>query len=149
VNDDGAIHRATKDEVESVRALFREYEASLDFDLCFQDFAEELADPLAYYAAVMLSDDGCVALRHLDEDTCEMKRLFVRSASRGRHLGRALAESIIRQAKDSGYARMKLDTVPSMAEAITLYRSLGFRETDAYRYNPIAGALYFELDLTT
>jgi ribosomal protein S18 acetylase RimI-like enzyme len=149
VDDDSAVHRATIDEVECVRALFREYEASLDFDLCFQDFAEELADPFAYYVAIMLSKDGCVALRHLDEDTCEMKRLYVRSASRGRHLGRALAESIIRQGRDAGYSTMKLDTVPSMTEAISLYRSLGFKDTDAYRYNPIEGTLYLELDLTT
>jgi ribosomal protein S18 acetylase RimI-like enzyme len=141
------IHRASKNETESVRALFREYEASIGFDLCFQDFEEELSDPFAFYASILLSDDGCVALRHIDEHTCEMKRLYVRSASRGRHIGRRLAESVIALARDAGYTKMKLDTVPSMTAAISLHRSLGFIETAAYRYNPIKGALYFELDL--
>lgn len=148
MDDRDAIRRASTDEVEAVRALFREYEASLDFDLCFQGFDEELDDPFSCYVAILLSNDGCVALRRIDEHTCEMKRLYVRPDARGRHLGRALAESVVRLAKDAGYEKMRLDTVPSMTRAIDLYRSLGFKETDRYRYNPIEGALYFELDLT-
>lgn len=147
MNESDTIHRATKVEVDSVRALFLAYGASLDFDLCFQGFAEELDDPFATYVAILLSRDGCVALREIDARTCEMKRLYVRPESRGQHLGRALAESVIRLAREAGYARMKLDTVPSMTSAIKLYRSLGFKETSEYRYNPIEGALYFELDL--
>jgi putative acetyltransferase len=143
------IHSASKDEAGVVRSLFREYEASLDFDLCFQGFEEELSDPFGCYEAILICAEGCVALRRLDEHTCEMKRLYVRPRARGRHLGRALAESAVRLARDTGYTKMKLDTVPSMASAIGLYRSLGFEETDGYRYNPIEGALYFELDLTT
>lgn len=141
------IESATKAQADAVRELFREYEASLDFDLCFQGFEEELDDPFASYEAILLASDGCVALRRIDTEVCEMKRLYVRPAARGTSLGRALAESIVQLAKDNGYARMKLDTVPSMTSAIKLYRSLGFRETDSYRYNPIEGALYFELDL--
>ncbi len=149
MNDTNAIHRATTEEADAVRALFREYGESLDFDLCFQGFDDELEDPFAIYAAIWLSDSGCVALRRIDEQTCEMKRLYVRPSARGRELGRALAESVIRFAKDDGYTKMKLDTVPSMTRAIGLYRSLGFKETGGYRYNPVEGALYFELDLTT
>jgi GNAT superfamily N-acetyltransferase len=149
MNDTHAIHLATTEETDAVRALFREYGESLDFDLCFQGFEAELEDPFAIYAAILLSDGGCVALRRIDEQTCEMKRLYVRPDSRGRELGRALAESVIRFAKNDGYTKMKLDTVPSMTRAISLYRSLGFTETDGYRYNPIEGALYFELNLAT
>lgn len=148
MDDRDTIRRATSDEVETVRALFREYEASLDFDLCFQGFAEEPDDPFSCYVAILLSNDGCVALRRIDERTCEMKRLYVRPDARGRHLGRALAESVVRLARDAGYTTMKLDTVLSMTRAIDLYRSLGFKETDGYRFNPIEGALYFELELT-
>jgi putative acetyltransferase len=147
VGDRDAIHHAQKDEVEVVRALFREYAASLDFDLCFQGFAEELDDPFGTYEVILLSDDGCVALRRIDSETCEMKRLYVRPTARGRHLGRALVDAVINNARDAGYLKMKLDTVPSMGAAIALYRSFGFEETDGYRYNPIAGTLYLELDL--
>ncbi|MGB9112227.1 MAG: GNAT family N-acetyltransferase [Acidimicrobiales bacterium] len=148
MDDRDAIHRASKDEDDAVRALFREYAASLDFELSFQGFADELDDPFGSYEVILLSDDGCVALRRIDDQICEMKRLYVRRDARGRHLGRALAEAVVRHAKDAGYLKMKLDTVPSMTAAIALYRSLGFEETEGYRYNPIEGALYLELDLT-
>ncbi|MGA8297535.1 MAG: GNAT family N-acetyltransferase [Acidimicrobiales bacterium] len=149
MNNRNTIHLASRDEVDTVRELFDEYEASLDFDLCFQDFEKELEDPFAIYEAILLAPEGCVALRRIDEKVCEMKRLYVRPGGRGNHLGRALAESVIEIAKDRSYALVKLDTVPSMAAAIALYRSLGFKETSDYRYNPIEGALYFELELNS
>jgi len=140
----------------SVVALFREYEASLDFSLCFQDFEREVAELPGRYAPppgrlllgfVQGRALGCVAMRKLDAAACEMKRLYVRPEARGTGLGRRLAEQIVIEARECGYGTMRLDTVSTMRAAIALYRSLGFRETEPYCDNPIAGVLYFELAL--
>jgi ribosomal protein S18 acetylase RimI-like enzyme len=153
----GTLRQAVSPEdVATARTLFEEYAASLGFNLCFQGFDQELAGLPGDYAPpagrlLLLIEEGrvagCVALRRLGPGACEMKRLYVRPEFRGRSLGRFLAEAIIREARDLGYARLKLDTVPSMAAAIALYRDLGFREVAPYRENPILGALYFELRL--
>jgi ribosomal protein S18 acetylase RimI-like enzyme len=144
------------EDVATAGTLFQEYGASLGFKLCFQGFDQELAGLPGDYAPpagrlLLLIEDGkvagCVALRRLEADACEMKRLYVRPEYRGRALGRFLAESIISEARGLGYARLRLDTVPTMAVAIALYRDLGFREIAPYRENPISGALYFELRL--
>lgn len=144
------------DDVELVRAMFREYADGLGIDLCFQDFGAELAALPGKYAAprgvVLLAaiggeTVGCVAMRPLDGDACEMKRLYVRPAGRGRHVGRALAERLCECARAAGYARMRLDTLPSMREAVGLYASLGFVPTAPYVYNPIEGAMYLEREL--
>jgi len=140
----------------TVQALFREYAAALDFSLCFQGFDQELASLPGEYAPpggqVLLAlidgmPAGCVAQRPFGLDACEMKRLYVRPSARGVGAGRLLAERIVAGARQRGYARMLLDTVPQMTAAIALYRSLGFREIPPYRENPIPGALYFELHL--
>ena len=140
------IRPAQPGDVEAVQAL-REYADSLQVDLSFQDFETELADPLGFYELVLLAEDGCVALRRLDERTCEMKRLYVRPVARGGGLGRALAEAVIAEARRRRYARMLLDTLPPMSAAQALYRSLGFRAAESYRYNPVPGATFFELAL--
>ena len=144
------------DEIRAIRQLFQEYADSLDFKLDFQDFREELATLPGKYApplgSILVAREngetvGCVAVRPLGEEICEMKRLYVKPAHRGRRVGRELALAIIEEAKRLGYKAMRLDTVVAMKEASALYRALGFQPIEAYCYNPLPGAMYFELKL--
>jgi GNAT superfamily N-acetyltransferase len=135
------------------RELLLEYARSLPVDLSFQNFEEEIAGLPGDYDPILIAhwnDEvaGCVALRAIDGQVCEMKRLYVRAAFRGKRIGRSLAERIIAVARDRGFQRMRLDTIPSMREAIPMYTTLGFRDIAPYRYNPVPGARFLELRLT-
>jgi len=143
--------------LEVVRALFREYAESLNIDLSFQNFESEVADLPGKFAAphgsVLLAQSkgqiiGCIAMRPIDDTICEMKRLYIRPTGRGQQLGRQLGTMICRIAKEAGYTRIRLDTLPSMQAAISLYVSLGFKPIPAYVFNPIEGAIFMECDLT-
>jgi len=140
-------------DIAQAASLFRAYADALDVDLCFQGFDEELATLPGKYAPpageLLLAQDragaalGCVALRPLDAPgMCEMKRLYVRDAARGGGLGQALVAAIIAAAERRGYAEMRLDTLPAMSAARTLYRRFGFAAIPAYCFNPVPGTLY-------
>ncbi len=150
------VQAESKELLKQARELFLEYTQALGIDLSFQSFEQELAALPGEYTPpggqLLLAFDGaqlagCGALRKTEGGLCEMKRLYVRPAFRGKGVGRALAVALIAAARGMGYAHMRLDTLPSMAEAAALYRSLGFREIAPYRYNPIPGTLFMELDL--
>jgi ribosomal protein S18 acetylase RimI-like enzyme len=141
--------------VDQVRALFNEYASSLGIDLCFQNFEAELAGLPGDYApprgALFIARSGhdmvgCCALRPLDAadypNACEMKRLYVRPALRGKGLGRRLAEAVIQAASLAGYAYVLLDTLSEMETARAMYQELGFVEVAPYYFNPIEGAHY-------
>jgi ribosomal protein S18 acetylase RimI-like enzyme len=141
---------------ESARLMFQEYAAQLGIDLCFQGFAAELEDLPGMYGpprgALFLvmrgaTAVGCGALREFAAGVCEMKRLYVRSTERGAHLGRQVATSLMDRARMLGYREMVLDTLADMAAARSLYRSLGFRETEPYYRNPLPGVVYMKADL--
>ena len=153
---DAAFELVPAIDMDVVRALFREYQQELGVDLCFQGFDAELAGLPGDYAPprgrLILATGagrvaGCVALRPLGDGACEMKRLYVRPSGRGHGLGRVLAQTLIAAARDLGYQRMLLDTTPSMTSAQDLYASLGFTRTTPYRYNPIDGATFWQLNL--
>ncbi len=146
----------TEADVAAARALMLAYQAALGIDLAFQDFAHEVATLPGAYAppdGVLLlavldgRPVGCVGVRRFDAGRCEMKRLYVEPAARRSGAGRVLAEQAMDRARGLGYARMLLDTLPSMHAAQALYERLGFRDVPAYRTNPVAGTRYLEAPL--
>jgi GNAT superfamily N-acetyltransferase len=150
----------TPEQLAAARLLLREYAASLDVDLCFQNFDAELAALPGDYAPpsgrlLLARIDGelagCGALRPLADcdyvNACEMKRLYVRPAFRRFGLGRALAEALLDEARSAGYSTMLLDTLDDMETARELYATLGFEPIPPYYYNPIPGAHYLKADL--
>lgn len=151
------LQAKTAAEIAAARELFREYEAWLGLDLCFQGFEAELAALPGKYAPpagrllLAYSDDtlaGCIAMREIEAGVCEMKRLFVRDEFRGARIGVALVEKLIADAREIGYEKMRLDTFPPMmGKAVSLYASHGFVEIEPYYENPHDGVLFMELTL--
>jgi len=151
------IQAETEIQIEEARTLFRKYETWLGLDLCFQGFEEELQNLPGKYAPpegrlfLAHSDEdlaGCIALRKLEDDICEMKRLYVREDFRGVGLGNTLIEKLIADARLIGYKKMRLDTYPpKMAKAVKLYESHGFRQIPPYYDNPHIGVLFMGLCL--
>lgn len=150
------IDIAPAHDMEVVRQLFREYQEFLGVDLCFQGFEEELAALPGKYAPprgiVLIATRegdvaGCVAMRPLEGDVCEMKRLYLRPDQRGFGIGRMLARAVLDAAVTAGYTTMRLDTLNTLTEAIALYRSLGFAVVDPYYHNPLDGVVYMEKPL--
>ena len=151
------VEAATADDIAEIRALFAEYQQWLGVDLCFQGFADELRTLPGKYAPpagrLLLARDadgavaGGVGMWPLEPGVCEMKRLYVRAPWRGAGLGRRLAEAIVAAGRDAGHARMRLDTLGHLAEAIALYRSMGFVDVPAYYANPLGDVIYMERDL--
>ena len=147
----------TDDDIAAARTLFREYEAWLGLDLCFQGFEDELRNLPGKYAEpdgrllLAYEDDqlaGCIALRKLEDNVCEMKRLFVCDEFRGQQIGVHLIERLIADARKIGYHKMRLDTFPpKMGKAVQLYESHGFSPIPPYYDNPHSGVLFMELSL--
>lgn len=143
-------------DIAQARALFEEYAAWLAIDLCFQGFAEELATLPGKYArprgrlflAGAPQAEACIALRPLDDPgVAEVKRLYVRPGARGSGVGLALVEAVVRDARAIGYRELRLDTLPSMHDALRLYRRVGFAERSPYYHNPVPGTVYMSMAL--
>jgi GNAT superfamily N-acetyltransferase len=151
------VRAETSTQIDWARTLFAEYVASLPVDVSYEDVPRECVGlPGAYgpprgellLALVDGAPAGCVALRPLDLETCEMKRVYLRPEWRGRGIGRELVETILAAARRIGYRRMRLDTIPALKAAVSLYRSLGFRVIAPYRAIPAERVLFMELDLS-
>ena len=144
------------DYIDEVKGLFEEYTKMLGVNLDFQHYDEEINSLpgkyimpdgrlyLAYYNGNLA---GCIGLRKFDKDTCEMKRLFVRSEFRGLKIGKLLSLKVINDAKKLGYKTMYLDTLSTLENAVYTYKNLGFKEIEPYYKNPLEDVLYFKLDL--
>jgi ribosomal protein S18 acetylase RimI-like enzyme len=152
------VHVVTADQLAEVRALFEEYWRSFGFTPCFQNFSGELAELPGSYVppggrlALVLVDGqsaGCAALRRLDDERCEFKRLYVRPQYRGMRLGRELLAWIIAEAKAAGYRQLVCDTMPAMADALAMYQRAGFQRTEPYSDHPTPGAIFLRLALAS
>jgi GNAT superfamily N-acetyltransferase len=150
------LQATTPREWDEAQRLVREYAASLNVDLSFQNFDHELQHFTTEYApptgAFILAEDAdqyvaCIGLRQFAEGIGEVKRLYVVPAARGLGLGRLLVERVIVVAREAGYSSLLLDTLPFMKEAQSLYVALGFKPTAPYRHNPVAGSAFLRLDL--
>jgi ribosomal protein S18 acetylase RimI-like enzyme len=146
------IARSTE-EFSTAKILFEEYAAALNVDLCFQGFDEELRTLYIQYnlptgCLVLVYDDekviGCAAIRELENTSCELKRMYLKAECRGKNIGKKLLQCMFDKAKDLGYTKILLDTLPQMTQAQHLYKQFGFQQIGSYRFNPVAGTVYME-----
>jgi putative acetyltransferase len=152
------VHVVTAEQLAEVRALFEEYWTSFGFTPCFQNFSGELSElpggyvPPAGRLALALVEGqpaGCAALRRLDDQQCEFKRLYVRPQYRGMRLGRELLAWIVAEARAAGYRQLVCDTMPVMADALAMYERAGFERTEPYSAHPTPGAIFLRLALAS
>ena len=157
-SDGFAIYQATNpNEFNAAKDLFLEYQKTLGFDLEFQNFAKELDQMDVQYSspngALFLVDHNkngsvaCAGLRRIDNKVAELKRMYVKEAFRGNQLGKRLLDACLDKARTLGYEKVRLDSIPTMKRAISLYRKVGFYEIPAYRFNPIEGTIYMQMYL--
>ncbi len=146
----------TEEEYRVAANLFRAYANAIGINLDFQGFEAELAHINTHYAppkgAIFLAYEqhqplGCFAVRPFEGSICELKRMYVKPEAQGKGWGKQMMTKAIEVGRALGYATMRLDTLPTMAPAIALYKSAGFYEIAPYRFNPIEGTKYFELAL--
>lgn len=150
------IHPSHPKEISEVKKLIQEYGQSLKINLSLQDFKKELNELPGKYSAprgtlIMVKVNGksagCVALKEMNQDSCEMKRLYVRNEFRGQGIGKLMVTQLIKEAKELKYTYMNLDTLPGMLRAQEIYKSYGFYDVNPYVYNPVDGVRYMELKL--
>ena len=151
------ITATTPTHYQTAANLFQEYAAQLNVDLSFQNFGQELKTMKTQYALpkgiLYLVNDkqenavGCFGIRAFEGDICELKRMYLKTSFRGKGIGKLLLAKAIEVGKSLGYYKMRLDTLPNMISAITLYQKMGFYEIEPYRFNPIEGTKYFEVEL--
>ena len=157
MNNIRIIKADTSETFEQGKILFKEYAASLDFDLVYQNFEKELNTLAVQYnepeGALLLCciDDGtaigCTGVRKFSEGIAELKRLYVKPDYRSMKIGKRLLESAIAAAKQLNYKFIRLDTVPGQEKAHELYKLLGFYEIEPYRFSPVSGTIFFEKSL--
>ena len=138
-------------------SLFKEYAAQLDVDLSFQKFDQEILNIQYQYARpegilfIAYDQDqqpmGCFGIRRFEDSICELKRMYLKQEQRGKGIGKSLLAKAIEAGRELHYKKMRLDTLPSMQAAMGLYRKMGFYEIPAYRYNPVEGTKFFEIQL--
>ena len=148
------VSAESQDKIAAAKSLIRDYVTSIGVDLSFQNFDGEMETFPELYCALLLAKEdkqyvGVVALKKLSESICEMKRMYCDPAFRGRGIGRALSDALIRMASAQGFTKMRLDTVLAAKESLSLYRKLGFEEIASYYDNPLDDVVYMELSLTT
>lgn len=145
----GALFQEYTDVLIQNDPSFAEYLAIQHYDSEVRHLEEKygLPDGRLYIAWVDGKAAGCIGLRKLDSERCEMKRLYVRPGYRGHHLARRLVETVLADAKGIGYREMLLDTLPFLENAIELYRRFGFLETGSYNDSPMDTTIFMKLEL--